>query len=133
MAGIAFPALVPSQRSYEPGSYAEEIFTARNGAVTRLRYGNQRNSSRLNLSFDNISDANAALILTNYEQVTQPGNWVNFTTANVAAGTSAQLAPWIIESNSAQHWRYSKPPSVTSVRPGLSSVSCEFVGELEGT
>ena len=133
MAGISFPPLVPSQRSYEPGGYAEEVFTARNGAVTRLRYGNQRSSSRLSLGFDNISDANAALILANYEQVTQPGNWVDFSAANVAAGASAQLVPWFTESSSSQHWRYSKPPSVTSVRPGISSVNCEFVGELEGT
>lgn len=133
MAGIAFPALIPSSRSYEPGGYAEQIFTARNGAITRVRYGNQRNSSRLTLSFDNISDTNAALILANYTSVMSIGNWAVFTSSNVAAGASTNLVPWLVESNSAQHWRYSKPPSVTSVKPGLSNVSCEFVGELEGT
>lgn len=133
MAGIAFPALIPTARSYEPGNYAEQVFTAQNGAVTRLRYGNQRNSSRLTLSFDNISDDSAAQILSNYTQVTQLENWVSFTASNVAAGVSASLVPWITETNSAQHWKYSKPPAITSVKPGLSSVSCEFVGELEGT
>lgn len=132
MAGIAFPSLVPSQRSYDPGVFQETIFTAQNGAVVRMRYGNQRSSSRLSLQFQNISDYSASLILSNYVQVMQADNWVIFTASNVAAGAAVEMVPWITETNSALHWKYEKPPTVTSVKPGLSSVSCEFIGELLG-
>lgn len=132
MAAVAFPALVPSQRTYDPGSFTEQQFVAQNGAVIRLRYGNQRTNSKLSLTFENISDYNASLILANYQSVMQVDNYAVFTASNVAAGTSSELVPWITETNSALRWKYANPPSVSSVKVGLSTVSCEFVGELMG-
>jgi hypothetical protein len=133
MAGIAFPSLIPSQRSYNPGAFPDVLFTAQNGAVTRLRYGNQRANSALSLSFDNISDFNASLILAHYVQVMGADNWAIFTASNVAAGADLALVPWITETNSALVWKYSEPPSIDSVKLGLSTVRCQFVGELRGT
>ena len=98
----------------------------------RMRYGNQRANSKLSLTFENISDYNASLILANYQQVMQADNWAIFTAANVAAGAASELVPWITETNSALRWKYDRPPSVTSVKVGLSTVNCEFVGELNG-
>ena len=132
MAAVAFPSLVPSQRSYDPGSYPETRFEAQNGAVIRLRYGNQRVTSKLSLTFQHISDYSAAQILSNYEQVMRADNWAVFTAGNVAAGASSDLVPWLTETNSALRWKYAGPPSVTSIKVGLSTVSCEFVGELMG-
>ena len=132
MPEVDFPALVPSSRSYQPGVFPETKFEAQNGAVVRVRYGNQRTNSRLTLTFSNITDANAALVLQNYVDVTKAGNYAAFTVNNVAAGASDSLTPWIRETNSALKWKYASPPSVQSVKPGLSTVSCEFVGELEG-
>jgi hypothetical protein len=132
MAAISFPALVPSQRSYDPGSFPEVKFEAQNGAVIRMRYGNQRANSKLSLTFDNISDYNASLVLANYQQTMEADNWVVFTSSNVAAGVDSELVPWITETNSALRWKYASPPSVSSVKLGLSTVSCEFVGELMG-
>ena len=131
MAAVSFPALVPSSRSYTPGVFPEQQFQAQNGAVVRVRYGNQRYSSSLSLSFANITDSNAALILQNYVDVMDDDNYAEFTTSNVAAGVSTGLVPWIRETNSLLKWKYASPPSVTSVKPGLSTVTCEFLGELE--
>lgn len=133
MAGIAFPALIPTQRSYSPGVFPDVLFTAQNGAVTRLRYGNHRTNSELTLSFENISDYNASLILAHYVQVMGADNWAIFTASNVAAGASLDLVPWITETNSALLWKYQQAPSVSSVKLGLSTVQCQFVGELRGT
>lgn len=133
MAAVSFPALVPTSRSYAPGVFPEQQFQAQNGAVVRVRYGNQRYSSSLSLSFANITDANAALILQNYVDVMDDDNYAEFTTSNIAAGASEALTPWIRETNSLLKWKYASPPSVTSVKPGLSTVTCEFIGELEGT
>ena len=132
MTAVSFPALVPSSRSYSPGVFPEQRFQAQNGAVVRVRYGNQRYSSSLSLTFANITDANAALILQNYVDVMDDDNYAEFTTSNVAAGADESLTPWIRETNSILKWKYASPPSVASVKPGLSTVTCEFIGELEG-
>ena len=132
MTAESFPALVPSSRSYEPGVFPETQFQAQNGAVVRVRYGNQRAGSRLSLTFANIPDEKAALILNNYVQVMGDDKYAQFTTDNVAKGVSTNLVPWIQETNSLLKWKYASPPSVTSVKPGLSTVTCEFTGELEG-
>ncbi len=132
MTAVSFPALVPTSRSYAPGVFPEQQFQSQNGAVVRVRYGNQRYSSRLSLSFANITDENAALILQNYVDVMDDDNYAEFTASNVAAGASEALIPWIRETNSLLKWKYASPPSVQCVKPGLSTVTCEFIGELEG-
>ena len=132
MTAVSFPALVPSSRSYEPGVFPETQFQAQNGAVVRVRYGNQRAGSRLSLTFANITDYKASLILQNYVDVMSGDNYAQFTASNVAAGAGTDLTPYIRETNSALKWKYASPPSVQSVKPGLSTVSCEFIGELEG-
>ena len=132
MTAVSFPALVPTSRSYTPGVFPEQKFQSQNGAVVRVRYGNQRYSSSLSLTFANITDANAALILQNFVDVMNADNYAEFTTSNVAAGASESLTPWIRETNSLLKWKYASPPSVASVKPGLSTVTCEFIGELEG-
>ncbi len=132
MAAVSFPALVPSSRSYEPGVFPETQFQAQNGAVVRVRYGNQRAGSRLSLTFANITDTNASLILQNYVDVMDDDNYAEFTSSNVAAGAGDSLVPWIRETNSLLKWKYASPPSVTSVKPGLSTVTCAFLGEPEG-
>ena len=136
MVAKSFPALVPSSRSYEPGVFPETQFQAQNGAVVRVRYGNQRAGSRLSLTFANITDEKAKLILENYVAVMEDDNYAEFTASNVAAtnktGEVGPLTPWFTETNSLLKWKYASPPSVTSVKPGLSTVTCEFIGELEG-
>ncbi len=132
MTAVSFPALVPTSRSYAPGVFPEQQFQAQNGAVVRVRYGNQRYSSSLSLTFANITDEKAALILQNYVDVMDDDNYAEFTVSNVAAGASEALIPWIRETNSLLKWKYASPPSVQCVKPGLSTVTCEFIGELEG-
>ena len=132
MEPIDFPDLVPSSRTYKPGAFAEERFTAQNGATTRLRYGSRLYNSTLSLTFQNISDASANSILDNYEKVMEGDNYANFKTTNAVAGAGSDLQLWMREVDTGLKWKYAGPPQVSSVRPGLSTVSCEFVGELEG-
>ena len=133
MSAIPFPNLKPSSRSYSPGQYPQTEFRAQNGARTIVRFGNRRVDSSLQLSFSNITDAQAALILDNYQQVNRDWNNVTFTAANGTAGADSPLASYLAENGgSGLLWRYSGPPSVQSVYPGISSVSCQFVGILDG-
>lgn len=127
-----FPDLVPSSRTYKPGVFAEEQFIAQNGAVTRLRFGNRLYNSTLSLSFQNIPDSKAAEILNNYKAAMSGDYYVSFKATNAVAGAAADLQVWMLETNTKLKWKYSAPPQVASVVPGLSTVSCEFIGELEG-
>jgi hypothetical protein len=133
MLAVAFPSLKPSARSYTPGAYPQTDFTAQNGARTVVRFGNRRVDSSLSLQFDNITDAQAALILANYEAVNRDWNYVTFAATSGTAGASSELAAYLAETGgSGLLWRYAEPPQVRSVYPGVSSVSCSFVGVLDG-
>ena len=132
MAAVAFPDLVPSTRTYTPGAYPQKQFQALNGAVTTLRYGNRRFDSKLQLGFQNVTDDNAASILSLYESVTLADDWVTFTSSNGSGGASADLASYLQETGgSGLHWRFESPPQVTSVKPGRSSVEISMVGRLD--
>lgn len=128
---VAFPSLKPASRRYSPGEYPQTDFVAQNGARTVIRFGSRRVDSELDLRFDNITNTEAAAILANYEAVNRTWENVTFTPQDGSVGAGA-LAQYIQESGgSGLRWRYSGPPTVTSVKPGISSVSCKFVGTLD--
>ena len=128
----SFPSIKPSSRSYNPGEYPQTKFEAQNGAKTIMRYGKNRVNATLQLGFSNISDADAALILANYEDVNSDWDYVTFSSANGTVGVgSTSLSNYFKESGSGLKWRYSGPPNVTSSFKGLSNVSCSFVACLD--
>ena len=135
MADVArpFPAIEPSSRAYNPGEYPQTQFQAQNGAVSVIRFSNRRVNSSLELGFNNITDDQAALILGHYENVNSDWDYATFTDSTGAIGASDNLAAYLRETGgSGLRWRYAGPPSVSSVRPGRSSVSCSFIGILDG-
>ena len=127
-----FPTVKPTSRSYNPGTYPSTTFESLDGTKTHLRYGNKRVNATLTLGFSNISDADAALILANYEDVNSDWDYVTFSSANGTVGVdSTSLSNYLKESGSGLKWRYSGPPSVTSTFKGMSNVSCSFVACLD--
>lgn len=129
----AFPNIKPTARAYSPGEFPQTKFQAQNGAVTVVRFGNRRVNSSLELSFDNISDAQAADILDHYVSVNDDWDYATFSSSNGSAGANDDLVAYIQESGgSGLRWRYSGPPTVASVRPGRSTVQCSFTGFLDG-
>jgi len=128
----SFPSIKPSSRSYSPGEYPQTKFEAQNGAKTIMRYGKNRVNATLQLGFSNISDADTALILSNYENVNSDWDYVTFSSANGTVGVgSTSLSNYFQEVGSGLKWRYSGPPNVTSSFKGLSNVSCSFVACLD--
>jgi len=128
----SFPSIKPSSRRYNPGEYPQTKFEAQNGVKTIMRYGKNRVNATLQLGFSNISDADAALILANYEDVNSDWDYVTFSSANGTVGVgSTSLSNYFKESGSGLKWRYSGPPNVTSSFKGLSNVSCSFVACLD--
>ena len=138
-----FPSIKPSSRSYSPGTYPSTDFESLDGTKTHIRYGNKRVNATLSLGFSNISDAEAALILENYEDVNSTWDYVTFTSSNGVSGVSnskevdgqtnptSSLQSLVKEGGSSLKWRYSGPPSVTSTFKGLSNVRCSFVACLD--
>lgn len=128
----AFPSIKPTSRSYTPGRFPQTEFTALNGATTVMRYGSRRTDAELTLGFENITDDQATSILQNYESVNGVWDNVTFTANDGAAGASSSLQAYLREvGGSGLRWRYAEPPTVTSVFPGISNVSCKFVGILD--
>ena len=127
-----FPTVKPTSRSYSPGTYPSTDFESLDGTKTHLRFGNKRVNATLQLGFSNISDADAALILANYENVNSDWDYVTFDRGFATTGVgSTNLSNYFKESGSGLKWRYSGPPSVTSTFKGLSNVSCSFVACLD--
>ena len=140
MAQIQIPALVPSARSFSPGSYPEVVFEAQNGAKSYIRYGNKPVNASLSLSFSNINDDDANSILTAYYDSESVGeNYIKFRpevnggiTDPPMSDYSKSLTHRIGQFSSGLRWRFSGPPEYSSVFPGVANVSCSFVACLDG-
>jgi hypothetical protein len=126
------PSIKVSTRSYNPGIYPSTDFKSLDGTRTHIRYGNKRVDATLQLGFSNVSDSDAALILSNYESVNSDWDYVSFDNSKITDGiASNSLKTFLNESGTSLRWRYSSPPTVTSVFPGISNVNCNFVACLD--
>ena len=134
MAQVKFPEnIAPSSRSYKAGEYPQEVFESQNGSKSIIRYGNKAVNATLSLGFTNISDADALSIVTNYKSVNSDWDYVVFGTTRGMQGVEDEdLRAEIYGDDEGTRWRYSGPPSVTSVQPDINNVSCSFVACLDG-
>ena len=123
-----YPTLVPSQRRFDPGNYPVKSFQAINGVEHRLLYGSVRTQMTLNLQYQNISDKDAASFLKHFDQ--QKGTLIGFNLSvsdtEVKGGYKGKdvFPMWA----NGGKWRYDSPPKLTSVRPGISTVSVVLRG-----
>ena len=129
----SFPNLRPTSREYSPGVYPETQFTALNGAVTRVAYGNRRSQSTLSLGFTALSDKEVGEILDLYEKVNGEWDFIVFYQNNGLIGldTEEDLYVFTRERASGLRYRFAEPPVITSIYPGASNVSCSFVAYLD--
>ena len=97
-----------------------------------MRYSNKLVNSKLSLTFANITDAQAESILAHYIDVNSDWDYVIFTTARALRGMATDMQRRINGQPGGLRWRYMKPPQVTSVQPGISTVQCEFCAYLDG-
>ena len=135
MAAVTFPPNVaPSSRSFTPGEYPQTVFEAQNGAKSIIRYGNKAVNSTLTLGFTNVPDSVAVGILGNYNSVNSDWDYVTFDASNGLQGIENLFLKIHVQEGSSAglRWRYSAPPSVTSVQPGINNVTCSFVACLDG-
>ena len=121
---MAYPTLKPSARTYTPGNWANKQYNSISGSETRIRYGDKRYNATLQLTYSNISDTDADKFLADYD--------ANFGTYKKFTLPSEVLAGWsgtnYVPDTGAMQFRYSAPPSIASVRPGVSVVTIQLVG-----
>lgn len=132
-AAVSFPNIKPTSRSYSPGDFAQTRFESLNGATTVIRYSNKRKNSELSLTFANITDDEAWLILNNYKTVNSVWDYVSFNKSDALVGIEGSLDYYVSErADPKLRWRYAEAPQVESVKPGISTVTCRFTGFLDG-
>ena len=124
---MAYPTLQPTGRSFDPGAYPVKTFKAQSGAESRILYGSKRVDQQLALTYDNITDSQAEQFVAHFDEVR--GSFETFTLPSaVRAGWAASAAT--IDAVSGAAWRYDAPPTITSTKPGVSSVQVKLVGVL---
>ena len=124
---MAFPAYAPTARSFNAGDYSYKTFTSQSGKEVRILYGDKRTGMTIDLSYDNIADTKADDFIAHYDEV--KGGFVSFVLpAAFRTGWSGDATA--IDAATGNQWRYSEPPTITSVRPGISSVTVKLVGVL---
>tara|TARA_B100000927_G_scaffold156205_1_gene125810 strand:- start:9994 stop:10416 length:423 start_codon:yes stop_codon:yes gene_type:complete len=132
----SFPNIQPSSRSYTPGSYPQTEFISQNGAKSVIRYGNKKTDAKLSLGFTNITDFQANQILDLYDAVNRDYDYIFFGDSTALAGINdTNLRNKQKENDNTGiklRYRFDGPPTVTSVRPGISNVQCKFVACLDG-
>ena len=126
-----FPAdLIPSQRTFDPGNWPIGSYNAIDGAEVRILYGSRRTNMKLSLTYQNLSDADAARFLEHYAD--RQGTFLTFKLPP-AAGTRKGWAAdesYLSAAASGNAWRYEGPPSLANIRPGRSSVTLTLLGVM---
>lgn len=124
---IHFPPVKPSSRRVTQGQYAVKRFNSISGTGTTRAYGSQPFNAALELEFSNIRDAIAVQIVDAYEAangsksalVLPPELW---------SGMEGELQ---LRMQRDYTWRFADQPQLTSVRPGLSSMTVRLEGQRD--
>lgn len=118
---MAFPALIPSARTYVPGNVPQVQRVALSGVTTGYRQGNRRVEQTLQLAFNNISEADLNLIKAHY--VAQDGSYgIFYLSAEVWNGYTTPPVPLLSD----YAWRYASAPVITDGSCDLWSVEVEL-------
>jgi len=130
----SFPEIVPTTRRFRMGDIPSTTYTSLSGVVFKRAFGNKKTGYTLDLTFVNIPDTsnnsrNTQKILDHYEDV--KGTFSTFAlSSELFSGMQSGVSDYVkVPSN--VEWRYAKPPEVQSVQSNLSTVTVNFIGELQ--
>ena len=129
--GHTFPNITPSQRVYTLERSRKREFQGLNGAVTILQFGAKTVDSKLEMTFQNITDSEAEDILDNYKAVNGGRDdfgrqdYVELPDSNSGAVKGVEDGTLRLQMAERQsgpklRYRYASPPVITSTFPGTS-------------
>ncbi len=129
MASVPFPDLIPTSRTFEAGDYPVKTFKAQNGAEHRILYGSTRTNMKLSLTFANITDADAELILDHYDSIQGTFGTLIVTPSSGKGGWQGNEDA-IGAGDHGNSYRYENAPQMTQVRPGISTVTVNLIAVI---
>lgn len=127
-----FPSLTPTSRRFTPGVYPQRSFRTLSGIVARRTFGNSPYAAKLELEYNNVTDATVDTLLNHYHAQTAANARFRMS-SNVTAGMSSAVAEEATGSGTSRgnlRWEYEQPPQVESVRPGRYNISVSLLGEI---
>lgn len=124
-----FPNLTPTSREFTLGDIPSTTYRSLSGAVFRRSFGNKPTGHSLKLTFKNIPDDQTAEILKHYNDSDGTFSSFQFDVNTFAAMETALKG--LVKGAVDIKWRYSKTPKVTSTFRFRSTVTVDFIGELE--
>lgn len=129
---VTFPSIAPTNRSFSAPIYPVTVYRSQSGTSTRRLWASAPSNARLSLTFSNIADADAASILTCYNNALGSVETLTLPTA-VFNGAETALASFLSQSGTVLNWHFAddSPPKVDSVVPGRSSVTLELIASLD--
>lgn len=129
---VTFPAITPTSRSFAAPVYPVTTYRSQSGVSIRRLWASSPSNARLSLTFSNISDDNAKLILDCYKNALGSVDALTLPSA-VFSGADTALATFMSSPDLVLTWHFAddSPPKVDSVVPGRSSVSLELIASLD--
>lgn len=130
----SFPNHEPTSRTYRTGKWPTTTATSQSGVVTRRLWANKASGATLNLTYENITDAEADDFMATFDAT--KGNFDYFSNISsshaVFAGMSASLVTEILDEtvNAGAQWTFRNRPNIQSVIPGISTVTVNLIAEL---
>ena len=119
---MTFPSLVPSTRTYVPGDVPLTRQVALSGFDSAYRQGNRRVGQTLNMTFNNITEADLLSIRSHHVSV--DGSYgIFYLPSEVWSGYATPPVPLISD----YAWRYAAAPTITDGSCDLWSVQVELV------
>jgi len=125
---MAFPTLAPTSRQFTGGDWPIAKFQSQNGSEARILYGDRRVGHTLSLSYNNITDTEAESFFTDY--YAQQGTYKTFPLPQPITGSAGKGwsgSATFFNAGAGAQWRYAEAPQLTSVYPGVSSVTIKLV------
>jgi len=124
----SFPAIQPTGRRVVQGQYAVKRFVSISGTGTTRAYGSQPFNASLELEFGNIADSAALQIVNAYEAAKGSKDQLTLP-IELWSGMDNDLR---LKLQRDYVWRFADQPQLTSVRPGLSSITVKLEGQRDG-
>lgn len=126
---VTFPSLKPTNRTVSQGTYAVKMFKSIIGLTAARRYGTLPHSATLDLEYANITEANASLLTSAFDQAYGTFDALALPTAlwdDIEEPLRGQLKGTFT-------WRFAQAPTVSqSAIPGYKSVSIQLEGQRDG-
>lgn len=117
-----FPSITPSTRLYTQGNFPSAIQSSSTGVTTGFRQGNRRINQTLQLSFNNLTEAQVTLIRNHFDG--QNGSFnIFYLSAEVWAGYTTPPVPLVSDFA----WLYANAPTISDGIVSKWNVEIELV------